>query len=185
MIRIQAETDALTGLENRTKYNNRLKQEYAKLDSVYIAFIDVNFLKKMNDTCGHEAGDSVLKRVAYEMKLLIDDTIHGYRLGGDEFALIFCNYPEDVARHIMREWQDNVQPLNRKEDPVQCSLSIGDAFSNRPIDIEAVLKQADKNMYEQKKSYEGRKSGLIRSTLFCLSIPLFFCITILLFYSPV
>lgn len=157
IIRLQAETDALTGLDNRTKYNQRMLHEYPKLDSVYIAFIDVNFLKKMNDTCGHEAGDSVLKRVAEDMKQLIDDTIHGYRLGGDEFAFIFCNYTEAVADRMLQNWEKNVEPLNRKEDPVQCSLAIGHAFASRPIDIDAVLKQADQNMYQKKKIMKAER----------------------------
>ena len=157
IIQIQAETDALTGLENRTKYNQRIQHEYKKLSSIYVAFIDVNFLKKMNDTCGHEAGDSVLKRVASEMKRLIDDTIHGYRLGGDEFAFVFCNYSEEDAKNLLSNWEKDVEPLNRKEDPVHCSLAIGGAFGSRPIDAEAVLKAADRNMYEVKKAMKAER----------------------------
>lgn len=157
IIQIQAEHDALTGLENRTKYNNRMKQEYAKLDSIYVAFLDVNYLKKMNDTCGHEAGDSVLKRVAQDMKRLTGATIHGYRLGGDEFALIFCDYSEEDAKKIMQEWEKTVEPLNRKEDPVHCSLAIGTAYATYPFDMEVVLKEADQRMYERKKEMKAQR----------------------------
>ncbi|MBR1691641.1 MAG: GGDEF domain-containing protein [Lachnospiraceae bacterium] len=157
MIRIQAECDGLTRLENRTKYNQRVSQEYKKLDSIYIVFLDVNFLKKMNDTCGHEAGDSVLKRVADEMRRLIDDTVHGYRLGGDEFALVFCNYSEEEARNMIKEWEKDVEPLNRKEDPVHCSLAIGGAYGCRPFDMETLLKEADENMYERKKAMKAHR----------------------------
>ena len=52
----------------------------------------------MNDTCGHEAGDSVLKRVAQDMKRLTGATIHGYRIGGDEFALIFCEVIDEIEQ---------------------------------------------------------------------------------------
>lgn len=157
MIKIQAETDGLTGLENRGKYNDRIKNEYSKLNSVYIAFIDVNYLKKMNDICGHEAGDSVLKRVANEMKRLICENIHGYRIGGDEFVLIFCNYAKEKAEHVLKEWEKDIEPLNRKEDPVHCSLAIGKAFSQKPVDIEKVLKDADKDMYEVKKAMKAER----------------------------
>lgn len=157
MIRIQAETDGLTGLENRAKYNERIKNEYSKLNSVYIAFIDVNYLKKMNDTCGHEAGDSVLKRVAGEMKRLIQENIHGYRLGGDEFVLVFCNYSKGKVEKMLEEWEKDIEPLNRKEDPVHCSLAIGKAFATKPVDIEAVLKEADRDMYEVKKAMKAER----------------------------
>lgn len=157
IIKMQAESDALTGLENRTKYNQRVQNEYPKLDSVYIAFIDVNFLKKMNDICGHEAGDSVLRRVANEMKRIIDERIHGYRLGGDEFAFVFCDYEEETARKIIEKWEEEVAPLNRREDSVQCSLAVGGAYSKKTFDIEDVMREADKNMYERKKKMKAER----------------------------
>lgn len=157
-IRIQAECDGLTGLENRAKYNQRVHAEYPRLKSVYIAFLDVNHLKKMNDTCGHEAGDAVIKRVATEMKRLIDDNIHGYRLGGDEFAFVFCNYTQEAALELLHDWEKDVEPLNRKEDPVQCSIAIGGAFSSAPIDMETVLKTADDNMYQRKTEMKAHRT---------------------------
>lgn len=158
MIRMQAECDGLTGLENRAKYNQRVRSEYPHLNSVYIAFLDVNHLKKMNDTCGHEAGDSVLKRVASEMKRLVDDNIHGYRLGGDEFAFVFCNYSKEEALNLLHDWEKDVEPLNRREDPVQCSIAIGGAFSSSPVDIEAVLKAADADMYQRKTEMKAHRT---------------------------
>lgn len=158
MIRLQAERDGLTGLENRIKYNRRVSGEYKKLNSVYVVFLDVNFLKKMNDTCGHEAGDSVLKRVADEMRRLIRESIHGYRLGGDEFAFVFCNYSEEEACTMLTEWEKDVMPLNRKEDPIQCSLSIGGAYASRPFDIDVVLKEADEKMYTRKLEMKAQRT---------------------------
>ena len=117
-----------------------------------------NFLKKMNDICGHEADDSVLMRVVEEMRHIISSTIHGYRLGGDEFALIFCNYSEDNARSLLREWENGIGPVNEKDDPIQCSLAIGCAFSDRPTDIERVLKEADHSMYDAKLAMKALRT---------------------------
>lgn len=147
LIRMEAEYDSLTKLENRAKYNSRVSSEYRNLNSIYIIFLDVNNLKKMNDTFGHEAGDSVLKRTAEEMKRLICKTIHGYRLGGDEFVLIFCNYKKKDADLILNEWKESLQPLNGPEYSVQCSLAVGGAYASRPFDVDSVLKEADENMY--------------------------------------
>lgn len=157
MIRIQAETDGLTGLQNRTKYNERIKNEYPQLNSVFVAFIDVNYLKRMNDICGHEAGDSVLRRVANEMKKLVDENIHCYRVGGDEFVFVFCNYTEEKANRILETWEKDLTPLNRKEDPVHCSLAIGKAYCGKPVDIVATIQEADRNMYEVKKVMKAER----------------------------
>ncbi len=157
-IRMQAELDGLTRLENRAKYNYRVANEYTRLNSVYVAFIDVNFLKKMNDICGHEAGDCVLMKAADDIRMLVSDTVHGYRLGGDEFALIFCNYNEKEARRILREWEKSLKPFNSSEDPVQCSLSIGGAFSSSPINMDQVLKEADEDMYAVKLAMKAQRT---------------------------
>ena len=157
MIRMEAEYDSLTKLENRHKYNSRVKGEYQKLDSIYVVFLDVNHLKKMNDTCGHEAGDSVLKRVAEEMQRLTSENIHGYRLGGDEFVFVFCNYPEKEAYNLLKAWEKDIMPLNHRQDPVQCSLAIGGAYASRPFDLDVVLKQADDNMYRTKLAMKAQR----------------------------
>lgn len=158
MIRMEAEFDSLTKLENRAKYNSRVKKEYQKLNSIYVVFLDVNNLKKMNDTCGHEAGDNVLKRVAEEMKRLVSDTVHGYRLGGDEFVFVFCDYKEDEAYRLLKEWEKEIRPLNDKENLVQCSLAIGGAYASRPFDLDIVLKQADDNMYRTKLAMKAQRT---------------------------
>ncbi len=157
MIRMEAEYDSLTKLENRTKYNSRVSGEYEKLESICIVFLDVNNLKKMNDTYGHEAGDFVLKRTAEEMKKLICDTIHGYRLGGDEFVMILCNYKKEEADALLTKWKESLTPLNGEEYDVQCSLAIGVTYASRPFDIDSVLKKADDKMYQTKIAMKANR----------------------------
>ena len=70
----------------------------------------------------------MLKRVAQDMKRLTGATIHGYRIGGDEFALIFCDYSEEDVKD--NAGVENSRTLNRKEDPVHCSLAIGTAYAH-------------------------------------------------------
>ena len=157
MIRMEAEYDSLTKLENRTKYNSRVSGENEKLESICIVFLDVNNLKKMNDTYGHEAGDFVLKRTAEEMKKLICDTIHGYRLGGDEFVMILCNYKKEEADALLTKWKESLTPLNGEEYDVQCSLAIGVTYASRPFDIDSVLKKADDKMYQTKIAMKANR----------------------------
>lgn len=157
-IQSEAELDGLTKLENRAKYNQRVASEYKNLNSVYVAFIDLNYLKKINDECGHEAGDSALRRTADEIRKLVNKTVHGYRLGGDEFAVVFCNYSQDISYRILHDWEKTIKPLNRKEEPVQCSLAIGTAFATKPFDIDKVLKEADENMYIRKTEMKAHRT---------------------------
>ncbi len=157
-IQSEAELDGLTRLENRAKYNQRVASEYRNLNSVYVAFIDLNYLKKINDECGHEAGDSALRRAADEIRKLVNKTVHGYRLGGDEFAVIFCNYSQDISYRILHDWEKSLKPLNRREDPVQCSLAIGTAYATKPFDIDKVMKEADENMYARKTEMKAHRS---------------------------
>lgn len=156
LIRMQAESDGLTGLANRAKYFQRVSEEYTKLNSIYIVYLDVNYLKVINDTCGHETGDRVLKRAAEEMNRIVNKNIHGYRLGGDEFALIFCNYSERDAKIIMEQWEKGLKPLSDADAPAECSFAIGCSYGERPFDIPELLKRADDNMYARKK--EMKKS---------------------------
>lgn len=159
MIRMEAEYDSLTKLENRNKYNYRVNGEYKNLQSIYVVFIDVNYLKKMNDTCGHEAGDAVLKNVAEEMKRIINKNIHGYRIGGDEFVLIFCNYNEDESYRLLKNWEKDIKPLNGNEYPVQCSLAIGEAYASSPFNLDVIIKKADDNMYKAKLAMKAQRVG--------------------------
>lgn len=155
-IKMQAESDGLTGLGNRAKYYQKVSEEYTKLESIYIVYLDVNYLKVINDTCGHEAGDRVLKRAAEEMNRIVDKNIHGYRLGGDEFVLIFCNYSEQDAKNIMEQWEQDMKPLSEEDAPAQCSFAIGCSYGVQPFDITELLKTADSNMYVRKKEMKKK-----------------------------
>lgn len=154
-LREKAEHDALTGLENRAKFDLRIATEYRELQSILIAFLDVNYLKKINDVCGHEAGDAVLKNTALNMNRIVSERVHGYRLGGDEFALVLCDYSEKEGTELVMNWYKGVGALNRKEDAVQCSLAVGIAYGENNLDIEGLMKVADEQMYENKRAMKA------------------------------
>jgi len=95
----QAKHDELTGLFNRREFESRLSDIILEVrrypDSHYwLAYIDLDQFKVVNDTCGHLAGDELLKQISTTIKQTIRDIDHFSRLGGDEFSVIFkdCDY---------------------------------------------------------------------------------------------
>ncbi|UCB54778.1 MAG: EAL domain-containing protein [Thiotrichales bacterium] len=104
IIHHQATHDSLTGLINRSQFNKELKDlvHHAKTHEAnhVLCYLDLDHFKIVNDTCGHAAGDELLKQVSSMLHSTIrsGDTLG--RLGGDEFGLILQNCPVDVAQSI-------------------------------------------------------------------------------------
>ena len=93
-----ASHDSLTGVYNRHEFERRLAQAISSdAEVVCLMYLDLDRFKVINDTCGHKAGDELIREVAR----LIDDTLAGEgclgRLGGDEFGILFTEHPEETA----------------------------------------------------------------------------------------
>ena len=148
ILRVAAETDALTGLPNRY----RLEQNTMDIDSAEGSFavvlFDVNYLKQVNDTLGHLKGDQLLRTAADCIKSCfgVGNGDNCYRFGGDEFAAIMQNTSiEDVRERIERFLE-----TTKRED---ISVSVGYAFEceMHTGSFDKMWKLADKRMYEHKK----------------------------------
>src|SRR5690606_37720728 len=103
-ISYQASHDALTGLVNRAEFERRLEQA---LDSIreegishILCYRDLDRFKAVNDTCGHLAGDSMLREVARLIRDQVRDSDVVARLGGDEFGMLLIRCPLEKARQI-------------------------------------------------------------------------------------
>ncbi len=96
--------DALTGLVNRYEFEERLRQarQVAEADeqNQALLYLDLDQFKLINDTCGHAAGDELLKQVAILLSAQIRDSDTLARLGGDEFGLLLCNCSIQDAEEI-------------------------------------------------------------------------------------
>lgn len=146
----QATHDALTGLINRYEFDRRLKNVIAShTDSTVhhtLCYIDLDQFKLINDTCGHTAGDDLLKEVT---RLLQDNTNHTgllARLGGDEFGLLLENHTIEQAEtaalsllNIIQNYQFNWQGNNFN---ISASIGITPLTSNT-ITCEELLSNAD------------------------------------------
>jgi len=91
--RQDASTDHLTGLANRRAFEEVYETEYrnarAAIDSLSVAFCDIDHFKRINDTHGHETGDRVIQAVAETLRNMASETCHVSRHGGEEFVLLF------------------------------------------------------------------------------------------------
>lgn len=159
LVRIELETlsnfDELTGLKNRyamlTRVRKREKEEAE--DSFGLLTMDLNGLKRLNDTEGHFAGDALIIRTANFLREALGEE-DLYRIGGDEFIKI---YPG-----ISKEEYEEKTDLFRKEAVPESgiSLAIGTAWSAASGDAESVFYVADQNMYADKKAFYDRHPEL-------------------------
>lgn len=146
-----SEHDGLTGMYNKGKYLAMLDAEYQNLDSIGIFNFDVNNLKKMNDTYGHEAGDKLIIKGADSIRKVTSSSVHGYRMGGDEFLMIACNVSEAQVWQLKERWETELARLNTLEDGIECVIAAGVVYGGKGYDFSALMKEADELMYEDKK----------------------------------
>ena len=163
-----ASHDALTGLPNRRMLMDRLNQALALGERagfvVAVAFIDLDRLKFVNDSFGHEAGDSLLKTVAARMESCVRKSDTVARLGGDEFVLISLHTcAQDPARgpagysyvhDMLAKFQRMLAaPIILGGQPFSVTCSIGvSVFRQHGDDADTLLKHADDAMYVAKKN---------------------------------
>ncbi|NIO39998.1 MAG: diguanylate cyclase, partial [Burkholderiales bacterium] len=112
----QATHDSLTGLINRAEFENRLKLALQSASTLgrhhAVLYLDLDQFKVVNDTCGHAAGDQLMRQVAglLQRRLREGDTLA--RLGGDEFGVLLENCPQDHASRIAEELRQTTSDLH-------------------------------------------------------------------------
>ncbi|MGO9876451.1 MAG: EAL domain-containing protein [Acidimicrobiia bacterium] len=161
-IRHQATHDPLTGLPNRTLFNDRLEHALRRRVRVggYVAVmvVDLDGFKNVNDSLGHLAGDALLIAVAdrFDAHLRDFDTIA--RLGGDEFAILVddLDAPDQAGLVAQRVLDALLAPLRLRDRCVAIGASIGIALADRQdIKADRLLSHADAAMYQAKRQGKG------------------------------
>ena len=159
----QATHDALTGLINRREFERRLQEA---LDSAHaeegvhiIFYMDLDRFKAVNDSCGHLAGDNMLREVAALIKDQVRDSDFVGRLGGDEFGTLLIGCPIDKARQIATDicnavadyrfvWQDKIFNIG---------ISIGLVeITHASVALQDILSAADSACYVAKQRGRGQ-----------------------------
>ena len=144
--------DVMTGLYNRTYYEEEMKRlGGGRQYPVSIIIADMDRLKEVNDSLGHQAGDSLIRRAAEVLKAGFRQEDVIARIGGDEFAIIMPVTETPVAEEAMERVQTLIG-LNNKfyGDPV-LAISLGVSTGEKGSDLEAIMRAADDNMYREKR----------------------------------
>ena len=168
-VRQMSLTDALTGLYNRRGFfllaEQQLKLARRNQSPYYLLFADLDGLKKINDSLGHEKGDEVIVGAAQILKQTFRDADIVARLGGDEFVILIPTCSDQTIDFQMR-LQTSLDRFNQESDHPYClAISMGVHFCDLSDDIslESLVAQADKLMYDQKrlKSDQVSKSSTV------------------------
>lgn len=158
----EASTDALTGLQNRrscqknSKHLWSLAQRHKK--PIAVLMIDIDHFKKINDTYGHDAGDTVLEQVSHVLNSHSRDEDIVCRYGGEEFLIVTFNHSKqdliDFAERLLKEIR--FLKIEYQNQWIETSISIGVTLArhNHFEHFEALLNDADQRLYQAKK--EGR-----------------------------
>lgn len=156
----QYEHDAMTGLYNNGKYLELVKDEFGGYDAISVFYFDLNYLKRTNDTLGHEAGSKLICKAADSIKAVCDDDIFGFRTGGDEFVMIAKNADENKAKELRERWQEALDRSNREETDLECIVACGVSSASAPYDLKEVFSIAEGLMYEDKRRIKIARGDL-------------------------
>lgn len=159
-LRYLASYDSLTNLLKRETFLEKIEGKINKEDkSYYIAMLDIDYFKKINDTYGHSAGDRVLQQFASLLKSFESDEIVVARYGGEEFIIYLEAANDDQAMETLKKIQNNIRDTSftindEKSQPV--TASIGLTKSKKDTALHEIIDQADENLYLAKENNRDR-----------------------------
>jgi diguanylate cyclase (GGDEF)-like protein len=169
ILRSLSVVDALTGLFNRRHFEEVVSREwtrsFAAQTPIAIAMVDIDYFKKYNDSYGHPAGDTCLRRIAQALRTgarLVGDVLA--RLGGEEFVLVLPNTHGEMAEMLSARIQQSIAALDipHRGSPLgKVTASIGFAIVTNPWaeSLESAMQRADDALYQAKAL--GRNRALI------------------------
>lgn len=143
--------DALTGLYNRAMSYDAYASIEQHKEKVAIVSFDMNGLKIVNDTFGHDEGDKYLKRIAHLIERAFEDVGVSYRIGGDEFLVIVK--PEKVSELDVRlnKFKENAQKATEySKYPIEAAYGVAYFGESGEESVHSMVALADKRMYEMK-----------------------------------
>ncbi len=146
--------DALTGISNRREFFRLTAEIWGNYDDIFCVMLDLDKFKTINDTFGHNLGDSALIEFTKTVTLHLDhESIFG-RIGGEEFALIVFNKSAQDVYYLVESIREDTQniaiPVNNQM--IRFTVSIGVAKKERNDSVDVSLDKADQMLYKVKQS---------------------------------
>jgi diguanylate cyclase (GGDEF)-like protein len=153
-----AQNDALTGLYNPRTFNEIWQQEHTRCEggggTYALLMVDIDRLKQINDTFGHEAGNSAITLVAQCLQRSIRASDTAGRFGGDEFAVLLPGATPEIAESVVKRVRHNVYKttLDLRSRMIRCSVSIGVvSYPRDGRDVRDLLSTVEHKMYRDKE----------------------------------
>lgn len=157
-----AYTDTLTGVKSKTAYDEevrRLNENIAEgFHQFGIIMFDINGLKEMNDTYGHDAGDAYIKN---SCRLICTTYKHSpvFRIGGDEFIAVLRGQDLLNSQKLMCRFYERMQKMveeaKKPEEAVSVAAGMAVFKEHKDTDVQSVFKRADENMYKNKTAIKA------------------------------
>lgn len=161
-----ANQDSLTGIRNKTAYDRTIRKMEYELDmgnliNFGIAMIDLNNLKVINDTYGHEEGNYAIKKLC-EIVCSVFSHSPVFRIGGDEFVVILKGSDYAIVYSLIANFKHELFMLEKDEnlkpwEKVSAAIGFADYDNKIDANVVSVFKRADQKMYENKKEMKSGK----------------------------
>jgi len=151
---LQFKFDLTSGIKNRRAFINKMLQLYKSKKNTAIVVLDLNDLKKINDSKGHDEGDEAIYKSAQILQESFKDIGTAYRIGGDEFCVLCVNASKKQIEDALMRLLKLLEESNKRDD-LKIVFAYGYEFYTGIQDIFEVFEAADKKMYEHKAKIKG------------------------------
>lgn len=152
--------DQMTGLYNRTAFEEMMNDTVVKTSGATVVMFDLNDLKKCNDVYGHAAGDSYIMQSAKIIGDVFESVGTCYRIGGDEFCTIIPEEKKQYCERALEDLQKKVDEANRLKSECKIHIAYGYATFDENLDKELndTRSRADANMYHMKFAMKEKEN---------------------------
>jgi diguanylate cyclase (GGDEF)-like protein/PAS domain S-box-containing protein len=159
-LRTMSIMDDLTGLYNRRGFLTLFQQQVKVADrtkkNMLLFFADLDKMKQINDTLGHQEGDKALIDIATILKEVFRGSDIIGRVGGDEFAILVLDTTDETKEVLMKRLQNSLDDYNRpKSYTLSLSIGIAPYDPKKPLSLDELMAQADTLMYEEKRNKQS------------------------------
>lgn len=156
-----AYVDVQTGLANKSSCEKKLQNQQFLDKHVGLLMFDMNNLKKVNDSLGHAAGDSMISNFARMLRLSVPAHQFVGRFGGDEFMVILSDAEVSDMNKIIATLNENIMAFNQGSNSIQISYAVGKAHSScyvGNVTMKVLFERADYDMYQNKLANKNRRT---------------------------